>query len=106
MLSEVFEYASRSGNVAFFTSLVPWKFAFAAMLAADMGIFELADRYLEIINACMRSVPAGRYSSFFRSALRDLELRIQGSKSSGVSMPAGAGIADAIWGSIRAVKLI
>ena len=104
VLSEAFEYAGRSPTVPFFVPLLPWKFAHASMLASDLGMFDVAERYLEIVNACLRAVPAGRYSSFFRAALRDLEDRIHGSRASGQSTPAaGGGIADAIWGSIRAV---
>ena len=110
-LSEVFEYTVRvNSGIPFFMALQPWKFAYASLLACDLGLFDLASRYLEIINAFVRAVPTGKYASFFRTGIRELEVRIAESKSHTASTGPQVGIADlgqatlgAIWGGIKAV---
>ena len=103
-LSEVYEYVVRATdpqNNAFFIPLQPWKFAYASLLC-DLGLFELAEKYLQVINAFARAVPTNKYTAFFRSSLRELESRI--------SLPprepipgVGQTAIGAIWGGIRAV---
>ena len=111
-LSEVYEYVVRSisPSTPFFVSLQPWKFAYASFLC-DLGHFDLAEKYLQVINAFSRAVPTNKYTPYFRSGVRELELRISVSKQSlSSSATYSSGIAEigqnpigAIWGGIRAV---
>ena len=122
IISEFFEYVARfnSGpgvnNSTFFISLQPWKFAYASMLACDLGFFDLAERYVQVINAFVRAVPTSKYTLHFRNGLRDLEKRMHQSKEGGnvatsdTTSSSLVGISDvgqaalgAIWGSIKAV---
>ena len=75
-LSEIFEYAQRTRKIDFFVPLQPWKYAYACFLAADLGMFEIAQKYVQVINAFVRAVPTGKYSVHFRNGLRDLENRM------------------------------
>jgi hypothetical protein len=99
--SEIFEYCQRAGKIDFFIPLQPWKYAYAAMLASDLGMFEIAEKYIQVVNAFVRAVPTGRYSVHFRNGLRDLESRINGSKpgvpSGGHSEPVLASIWSSLW---------
>ena len=77
-ISEIFEYMQRLNGAPFFVGLQPFKFAYAAMLAGDLGLFDLAEKYLTVINAFVKAVPTGQFSSSFRAAIRELEDRING----------------------------
>ena len=112
--SEILEYALRRSSAdpsSFFVSLQPFKFAYASLLASDLGFFDLAERYLVVLAAFVRAVPTGRYSAHLRTAIRDLETRIADSKVRVNVHNAGhGGISDvgqaalgALWGGIKAV---
>jgi hypothetical protein len=109
MLTEVYEYTWRiGGSNDVCVPIQPFKFALAAHLASDLGMFETAEKYLEIIHAFIRAVPTNRYSVSFRNALRELEQRIAGTRPSlGHPQRETAGIGQtafgAIWGGITAV---
>ena len=116
-LSEIYEYITRlrspDPNMSFFIPLQPWKFAYASMLACDLGFFEIAERYIQIINAFVRAVPTGKYSVHFRNGLRDLEMRLAMSKQRGGvpgTQSSVIGIGDvgqaalgAIWGGLSRI---
>jgi hypothetical protein len=79
-MSEVLEYSKRvSQQSPLFIPLQPWKYAYASMLASDLGLFDLAEKYIDVINAFIRAVPTGKYSVHFRNGIRELESRIHGS---------------------------
>jgi len=126
LLSEMYEYSWRVNAFGFspaaapgasdppgvFASLQPFKFAYAAFLAGDLGMFDLAIKYLELVNAFLRSLPTNRYSIQLRTAMRDLEMRIMdaGFNASTNGRQSVVGISDvgqaalgAIWGGITAV---
>ena len=109
-LSEVYEYATRvKSNVQFFVPLQPWKYAYASMLACDLGFFDIAEKYLEIINAYIRAVPTGKYSVHFRNGLRELELRIARANShepphvAPSVVDVGQAALGAIWGGLTRI---
>jgi hypothetical protein len=103
-MSEVFEYASRvtmAEETPFFVALQPWKFAYASLLC-DLGMFELAEKYLRVINAFAKAVPTNKYTVHFRSGLRELENRISLAKEVPAGKPSNGSTLDAIWGGFRA----
>jgi len=71
-LSEVFEYALRSGDAdALCPTLQPFKLVHAILLA-DVGLTEKARRYMTLLQAFVKAVPQNRLSDAFRSSMREV----------------------------------
>lgn len=104
-MSEIFEYAirKRGSEPNFFAPLQPFKFAYAALLASDFGFFDIAQKYILIVNAFIKAVPTGKYSPYFRIAIRDLELRIQKSSSTKPKVQPVSTF-GALWGGITGTR--
>jgi hypothetical protein len=103
ILSEIFEYKSRQSSPdTLFIPLQPFKYVTACLLAGDYGETELAERYCQMIQLFLKSVPSNRYSVFFRQNLRELEQRLQGPQQTSQIV---GGALKGIWGGIQKIAI-
>lgn len=107
VFTEILEYIQRtkSGDF-FFPALVPFKYAFAEVLAGDLGMMDVAEKYLQVVGGSIRALPANRFSPHLRAGVRELESRILEAVTPGsVKPPRGlvSDVGSALWGSLRTV---
>ena len=105
MLSEIFEFSQRQlGKQQALPALQPFKYAYSCYLA-DFGFTDRAERYMAFLDAFIKSLPASRFSSSFRSNAKDFQKRLAGYRSAAspvTSQPASPAksIISGLWGLV------